>query len=404
VLKVVFVNRFFFPDHSATSQLLSDFCFFLANKGFEIHVVASQQLYEDPGARLSSEEDVFGVKVHRVWTSRFGRQRLFLRAIDYLTYYLATGWYLLNLASRNDIVVAKTDPPMISVVAWIIAGIKGARLVNWVQDLFPEVAYAIGGGKINRFGRMLGWLRNGSLRDASLNIAIGSKMAKRIAGFGVQDGKVQTVHNWADGGDISPCEKNANPLSKAWGLCGKFVVGYSGNMGRVHEFETILRAIDRLAGKSDIVFLFIGSGAKRSWLEAKCRSWTNVLFKPYQPRDQLKFSLCVPDVHLVSLRPDMEGLIVPSKFYGIAAAGRPTIFVGDPDGEIPGILHSAECGVTVASGDATGLVRAIVMMKEDPTLSARMGHNARQAFERDYDKAVALPAWEQLLKDAMANG
>jgi hypothetical protein len=137
---IIFVNRFFFPDHSATSQLLSDLCFFLAGKGFQVHVVTSRQLYEDPEAELDTEEEVNGVKVHRVWTSRFGRTNLLLRAVDYLTFYLSAGYQLLLLVSRGNVIVAKTDPPLISVVAWLVARLKGAALINWLQDLYPEVA------------------------------------------------------------------------------------------------------------------------------------------------------------------------------------------------------------------------------------------------------------------------
>jgi len=162
-MKSVFVNRYFYPDHSATSQLLSDLCFFLADKGFQVHVVTSRQLYEDPEAELAEEEEVNGVKVHRVWTSRFGRTHLLLRAVDYLTFYLSAGYKLLSLVSREDVIVAKTDPPLISVVAWLVAKLKGAMLINWLQDLYPEVAMAL---EVRGMGLMSGVLC--SLRNLSL--------------------------------------------------------------------------------------------------------------------------------------------------------------------------------------------------------------------------------------------
>jgi glycosyltransferase involved in cell wall biosynthesis len=399
--KIVFLNRYFFPDHSATSQLLSDLCFSLADKGHRIHVVTSRQLYENPNARLAAEEDVHGVKVHRVWTSQYGRQRLRLRAVDYLTFYLAAGWRLMNLVSRDDVIVAETDPPIISFVAWLAARLKGAHPVNWLHDLYPDVAYALKVSNIHRYGWLLRWLRDASLRGARMNIAISSKMAERVLGTGISPQKIRTIHNWSDKNEIFPVPKSSNPLRRQWGLGDQFVVGYSGNMGRVHEFETILGAVDRLSDRSDITFLFIGSGAQREWLESgvRSRSLSNVVFKPSQPRAELNNVLSAPDVHLVSLLPEMEGLIVPSKFYGIAAAGRPTIYVGDPGGEIPGILRSADCGVTLAVGDVDGLVQWIVKLKDDQTLAAKMGSNARLLLEGQYDKALALQAWEALLSD-----
>src|SRR5882762_1434401 len=150
--KIVFVNRFFFPDQSATSQILTDLAFYLAGSGHDVHVVTSRQRYEEPRASLPSAEVVKGVKIHRIWTSRFGRDKLLGRTADYLSFYLSAGWRLLHLAARDDTLVAKTDPPLISIVAAVVARLRGARLVNWVQDVFPETAMALG------VTGMRGWL------------------------------------------------------------------------------------------------------------------------------------------------------------------------------------------------------------------------------------------------------
>jgi len=138
----------------------------------------------------------------------------------------------------------------------------------------------------------------------------------------------------------------ANALRREWGLDGRFVVGYSGNLGRAHEFATFFGAAERLCGRQDVVFLFIAAGAQREQVDEEVgrRGLGNVLFKPYQPWERLHESLSAADVHLVSLNAALEGLIVPSKFYGIAAAGRPTLFVGNTDGEIARLLREGDCG------------------------------------------------------------
>jgi glycosyltransferase involved in cell wall biosynthesis len=142
-------------------------------------------------------------------------------------------------------------------------------------------------------------------------------------------------------------------LRVEWRLQGKFVIGYSGNLGRAHEFKTILDAAQVLRDRPDIAFLFIGAGHQLAMIEAEAqkRGLTNISIRPFQPTWRLKQSLSVPDVHLVSLQAALEGLVVPSKFYGIAAVGRPTIFVGDPSGEIPAILAEAGCGAIAPIGD-----------------------------------------------------
>ena len=141
---IIFLNRFFYPDHAATSQLLSDLAFALADGGREVHVITSRQRYDEPESLLPARERIRGVEVHRVWTSRFGRNWLPGRTMDYLTFYTSAAWTLFRLAHSDHVIVAKTDPPLISAVAAMVARLRGARLVNWLQDLFPEVAVASG--------------------------------------------------------------------------------------------------------------------------------------------------------------------------------------------------------------------------------------------------------------------
>ena len=142
--RIIFINRFFHPDHSATSQILCDLAFHLAETGRAVHVVTSRQLYDNPLAQLQKRESIRGVNIHRIATTRFGRALLPGRAIDYLSFYASTMWSLLLLVRRGDVLVAKTDPPMISLPVLVIAKLRGARVVSWLQDIYPEVALQLG--------------------------------------------------------------------------------------------------------------------------------------------------------------------------------------------------------------------------------------------------------------------
>lgn len=159
-------------------------------------------------------------------------------------------------------------------------------------------------------------------------------MREKLLDIGIQNERISVIHNWVDASAIHPVPSEDNPLRKEWDLEGKFVVGYSGNLGRAHEFETILGAAVQRQSHKDIVFLFIGGGAQthKARLASEAHGLTNILFKPYQPREALSFSLGVSDIHLVVLQPSMEGLIVPSKYYGIVTAGKPVIFIGNENG------------------------------------------------------------------------
>lgn len=419
--RVVFINRFFHPDHSATSQMLSDLAFALAARGWDVSVLTSGQIYDRPEARLPARDEIRGVHVRRVWTTRFGRRNLVGRAIDYLSFYLTAAAALPAMIGRGDIVVAKTDPPLMSVIAAPLAAFRGARLVNWLQDVFPEVAEAV--AKPHAFTRplfgMLRRLRDRSLKSARLNVTIGEVMASRLAARGVAGPKIRVIPNWADGALVHPVPRDGNPLRTAWGLDGKFVVGYSGNLGRAHESETMLRAIARLeqkgaaapatavtnGGRLDIAWLFIGGGAQLDVLrkEAEVLGLGSVMMQPYQPRERLAESLGVADVHLVTLRPELEGLIVPSKFYGIAAAGRGTIFIGDHDGEIARLLRENACGETVANGDDAALADFVEQLADAPQRVADMGRAARAAFDQAWSLDAAAAEWEDALRDVAAD-
>lgn len=400
-MRVVFVNRFFFPDHSATSQLLTDITFHLAEAGYEVAVVTSRRSYDNPLALHPATANERGVKVLRVWSTNFGRRHLLGRTLDYVTFYASAFWNLLALTGRADVIVAKTDPPLISVLAALVTRIRGALLVNWIQDLFPEVVSNLIGGRVGEFSRRLRSLRNWSFLSAKWNVVIGKQMQQRLEEEGIPIKRIAVIHNWADGQAIRPIEREQNELRREWKLHQHFVVGYSGNFGRAHDFQTILDTVRLLRNESQIVFVFIGGGAQHAWLKEALveKGLTNTVFKPYQPRERLHLSLGVPDLHLISLQPSLEGLIVPSKFYGIAAAGRPTLYVGDTEGEVPTLLRDSNCGFTVSLGQAEMAADIIRSLAKDSAKCARYGQNARDLFDAQFDKTRAERAWRNIINN-----
>lgn len=400
-MKVIFVNRFFHPDISATAQMLADLAFGLALRRANVLVITNRHRYDDPKVEFPARERVRGVEVLRVWTSRYGPAPLSARMVDYLSFYLFASLALAWRARRGDIVVANTDPALISVPVAVVAFLRGARLVNWIQDIYPEVAERKG-VRLARgaIGTMLRTLRNCSIRSAACNVVLGERMAGEVRRIsGADPDRIEVIHNWANGDAIFPVPHKENPLCETWALSGKFVVMYSGNMGQVHEFETILKAAASLLERPEIVFLFVGSGFYRGWIEheAKTRGLANVRFAPYQPRELLAQSLGVAHVHLTSLLSSMEGLVVPSKIYGVLASGRPTLHVGDPKGEIASLLESGEAGFTVPSGDWPQLAKRLLELASDPRMSTELGKNARRTFERLFTMEAAHERWRETL-------
>lgn len=368
--------------------MAGDLAFDLAGRGWSVDVVTSRQRYDDAAARLPELETVDGVTIRRVWTSRFGRSFLPGRAIDYATFYLSAFLTLLR-TSRRAVVVAMTDPPLLSVVA--VA--SSQRVVNWVQDVFPEVAEELG---LLNHTWLLRRLRDWSFRRARINVVLSEGMAGRVAGAGTAT-RIEVRHNWAAAA-LRPVSGETNPLRREWQLGDAFVVGYSGNLGRAHDVGTIAEAATALAEERHIRFVVIGGGANQKRL----KDLPNVQFRPYQPREALSESLSVADAHLVSLHPQLEGLIVPSKFYGVLAVGRPVIYIGDRKGDLARLILEHDIGIVVAAGESLALASSIRELASDPGRAKAMGARGRAFYDARFAPSIALQAWESILAEAGA--
>ena len=411
--------------------MLSDLAFALAGCGHKVQVITSRLTYQGDRMHSAAAESVQNVTISRVPTTAFGRDKLVGRTLDYFTFYISAGYRLALDVRPGDVVIVKTDPPMLSVVAGPIARLKGARYINWLQDLFPEVATALGIGRIKTQKwafSLLRRLRDVTVRYADANVVLGERMSARLKQRRVPQDRITIIANWADGNQIRPVDRRRNGLRKEWNLKDAFVVGYSGNLGRAHSIETFLTAVAHLEARQkaksnarilanaghgalqdpsheellppqDIRWLFIGGGAQTEKLRRAVheRGYDSVKFRPYQPRERLSESLSVPDVHLIALKPNLEGLIVPSKYYGIAAAGRPAIFVGNPEGELARIIRDSKTGFVIRDGDGAGLAEAILDLARNPELAAEQGARARQLFEAKYDFTHAVTAWKTLI-------
>ncbi|MGK9237077.1 glycosyltransferase family 4 protein [Inquilinus limosus] len=398
-MKIILANRYLYPDESATSRMTSSLAFGLARRGFAVQGLASRHFHNDRDRRLSARETTNGVDIHRLATSGFGRGRLWGRALDYATFHLSAALWVLRHAKPGDVCVVCTDPPLLSVTLALPLRLKRARMVNWLHDLFPEVALELSVVKGGWAGRLALALRDWSLRQAQCNVAPIDRMARLLGLRRIPAERLVVVNHWSDGSAIRPIPRDANPLRREWNLGDAFIVGYSGNFGRAHEFDTILGAAARLRHRDDIRFLFIGDGHKRAAIEAEIRTQglDNIILKPLQPRELLAESLGLADVHLVSLLPALEPFVIPSKFYGILAAGRPTLFIGDPDGEIGLQLRRHRCGHSVAIGDSEALARHILELRQSPKELNQLAANARRLFEDHYTEDRGCSAWTKLL-------
>ncbi len=226
-------------------------------------------------------------------------------------------------------------------------------------------------------------------------------MARFVATRGVAPARITLVPNWAPRElDTPVTPADSATVRREWKADGRFVVAYSGNLGRVHEFATILDAAGRLKAKPEFQFLFIGQGARFDEVAAitRRRGLTNVRLLPAVPRAQLAASLAAADVHLVTLRPEYNGLVYPSKLAGALAAGVPVLFVG-PENDIVRLLQRNGCGAAVACGDGPGLSATLERWQADPQLHSQLRAQARAAYVAAFAAEPALDRWSALLRD-----
>ena len=394
--RLIFVNRFAQPDLSATAKMLEGVSVGLA-RDFDVRVLTSRLSYQTGERCYPGRERQAGVEIVRVWSTAFGRGHLAGRVLDYVTFLVSAAFTLWRTARAGDVVVLKTDPPLLSVLCAVVCLGRRAPLVNWLQDLFPELDLALRPGAMPGAAvRLLKRMRDWSLRNAALNVVISSQMREHLADAGVEPHRVTVIGNWSDSGVVHPVQPECNPLRAKWDLTGEFVVGYSGNMGRAHDLHTVAAAIDARGMEDRVRFLFIGDGARKD-LIVQASAGRNVRIEPLQPPDLLAESLSAPDVHLVTLHPGVEGLMFPSKLYAAAAAGRPVIVVGAAENEVGRLVETHDFGISVCSGNSAALNKAIDALRDDADRRTRMGLNARRFVVEHHSLPCSVERWKLAL-------
>jgi colanic acid biosynthesis glycosyl transferase WcaI len=360
---VLFLNRVYPPEVGATGQLLAELAPQLAQEGWQVTVLTSQ-----PTEGAARSERVAGVRVERVRGLFFSRVCHWKRALSYLVLYPALLWRALRLP-RADVIVTMTDPPLHLVLGPMLGWVKGSRLVHWAQDLYPELAEEL--GVLCKGGCLAGLCRRLStwgLRRHDAIIAVGDCMKQRLLERGLAETAIRVIPNWAPELSIRPIDPAANPFRAQQGLSDKFVVMYSGNLGLAHPFAAILAAAESLqSSHPEITFVFVGHGPRLPWVkdQVERRRLTNVRFLAPQPLEALADSLSAADVHLASMLENLCGLVVPSKVYGILAAGRPCVFLGPRESEAAQIILEHQCGDVLASAEGQNLARCLVRWRED---------------------------------------
>ena len=401
--RLLFLNRSYWPDAEATGQLLTELCEDLV-PSFDVTAIAGQPNQNPAGMHYRKQgwQDHNGVHVRRVWNARLPKRSLPGRAVNLLSYFVGA-WLAALAVPRPDVVIVETDPPLLCLLGAFLRRWHRAKLVVYLQDIYPDIAVALGKLPDGLPTRLLRRLMFGAYRRADRVVVLSRDMRNLLAASGVNAQKIQCIPNWIDTRLVVP-RKQRNAFRAEHGLDGQFVVMYSGNMGLCQRLDDVLSAADLLRDRNDVLFLLVGDGASRPQLQESARrlKLSNLRFLPYQPRDRLAESLSAADVHLVPLDPRVSSCLMPSKLYGVLASGTPLLAIAPDDCELAEITQREAVGLVVPPGQPETLANVIRNLLDEQGDLREMGVRARRLAERWYDRRRVVPQFARMLQELLS--
>ena len=382
------------------TPILRDLLPHLTDSGVEVELLITRREYRGGLEPLGDLLGRAGVAVRSIWVPG-GRKAAGPREAN-VSLAFGFGAMLRSLfGRRTDLNVFLTQPPLFYLLGYLLKLLRGHKYAVVVMDLYPDVAIRFGILRQGLLARLLVRVSRIGLRRADHVIVIGRCMRDLLEAEGVSAEALQGIPNWADERTVFPVPPAENSLRRELGIADHdFVVAYSGNMGRLHDFDDILEAARRLRDRRGIRFVFIGDGARRRGVEAfreRHGLLESITLLPFQPTSRMSESLSLGDVHFVSLRDGFEGLVVPSKTYGALAAGRPVIYQGDWRGEVARLLVESGAGIVTPTGDAEALERAILQFHEHPDDAQRAGDAALRLTRGPLGRMLGLKSYVDVL-------
>lgn len=400
-MHILLFNEYYPPDTSATAKMAAQVAEALAQH-HRVTVVAGRPSYDPdefyPFAFLRRETRN-GVAVERVGSTAYPRHQMRRRIANYLSY-LALA-VPRAVAIRPDVVLAMTDPPVAGIAGALVARLSGRPFVYNIRDLYPDMAV---GGDIVRPGwwvRRWEQLHRRALRQAARVIVLGDDMRNRILAKGVAPERVVIVR---DGASLpatmpNPDDPGVRKIVEEIRCGFPFVVLHAGNLGFYGAWGTLLQAAELLRNDGTGL-VFVGGGANRAALETSAAKFPNVRFVPFRPVEQVPHVMLAGDLHIVTVRRGLEGVVVPSKLYSILAAGRPVLVVAAAESDAARIVVESECGLAADPDDAAAVAAAIRELQRDPARLEIMGRRAREAAEK-YARVNELQRLVRIIEEAV---
>lgn len=398
--RVWIFSELFYPEETSTGHIMTDLAEGLA-RHYPVLAVCGQPTYAARGRRAPARETHGGVRILRCAGTTFDKDSLAGRILNILTLSVSMFTHALFRLRAGDAALVVTNPPVLPFLVLLACLVRRARCIVIVHDVYPEALVVAG---LLREGgwpaRLLNGLNRWLYGRAAVVTVLGRDMERLVLRkLAVEKcERVVVVPNWADA--LVPGSRAGDGLLRELGLEAAFVVQYAGNMGRNHGIESLFAAAVRLSRSDpDVHFLFIGSGAKRRWLEESVQKagLTNVTILAPRTRDEQQDFLSACDVSISALRPRMAGVGVPSRMYNVMAVGRPMIAAVEEDSEQAMVIREEDVGWVVPPENPALLVEAILDARSDPTRLREIALRARSAVERKYRRDNAIEVYRRLI-------
>jgi colanic acid biosynthesis glycosyl transferase WcaI len=396
-MHILLLNEYYPPDTSATAKMAAQIAETLARR-HRVTVVAGRPCYDPdefyPYALLRKEMRN-QVVVERVGSTAFPRQEMRKRVSNYLSYLaLAVPRALWH---RADVVLAMTDPPIAGIAGSFVARMTDRPFVYNIRDLYPDMA--VRGEIVKENSWTEGWenLHRRALQRAARIIVLGEDMRERILSKGVPPDRVRVVRDGAVLPESMPSPENAIVQQIRSGF--PFVVLHAGNLGFYGAWSTLVNAA-RILRNDGVGFVFVGDGANRAKLEREASGLSNVRFLPFRPAEQIPHVMMAGDLHVVTVRRGLEGVVVPSKLYSILAAGRPVLVAASAKTDAAQIVSDARCGLVSDPDDSESLAAAIRALRSDPSQLAAMACRARERAT-NYAKVKELQSFLSIIEEVV---
>jgi glycosyltransferase involved in cell wall biosynthesis len=391
------ITQFYPPDYAATGQFVYDLAGALAQEGFDVSVFTGMPGYAFRQTDVKHEEHDNGVYVRRTGSIHLMSKRIRSKILGSVLFIARCVIKLLRKDIRGSHLVLTSAPPFLGLIGWFYNKVFGHTYSCIIYDIYPEVAVRLKVVAYDHWIVKFWEFVNRKTWDRAESLIVLSEPMKQllVKKYPNLVDKIHVIHSWADPKFISPLAKSENWFAKQYGLTDCFVVLYSGNLGRCHDSQTILKCAQLLISRTDIKFVFIGNGVGSQVIKRAIASGNlpNALQLPYQDREVLPFSLTVCDLSLVSILPNVGDTIAPSKMYGMLAAGKPVAVICPTDHYLRELVDDGNCGDCFENGDAQGLADYICGLVANPQLHEKLGKNARKLLERHYTIDQAIPKY-----------